>query len=128
MNRHMTAGLGLIAGIGIGAVAVQALHAQAKPPAFFIAEVTPTNPDAYLKEFVPTITKSQQDYGAKYLAQGGKTISILGEPPKSRVVVIQFETLDKIQAWLNSTGYKDAQAIGNKYATFRTFAVEGVSQ
>jgi uncharacterized protein (DUF1330 family) len=41
--------------------------------------------------------------------------------------VLQFESLDKAQAWWNSKATKDAFAVGEKYATFRDFAVEGVS-
>jgi uncharacterized protein (DUF1330 family) len=51
-----------------------------------------------------------------------------GSPPASRVVVIQFESLDKAQAWVNSSAYKAAQAIGEKYATFRAYQAEGISQ
>ena len=46
MNRTFTIGLGmLVTGAAIGAAAVQTLHAQAKPPAFQIVEVTVDAPD-----------------------------------------------------------------------------------
>ena len=54
MNRTFTIGLGmLVTGATIGAAAVQTLHAQAKPPAFQIVEVTVNDPDSYNKEFLP---------------------------------------------------------------------------
>jgi uncharacterized protein (DUF1330 family) len=43
------------------------------------------------------------------------------------VVVVEFDTLDKAQAWWNSQATKDAFAIGKKYADFRQFAVEGLA-
>jgi uncharacterized protein (DUF1330 family) len=49
------------------------------------------------------------------------------EPPK-RVAILAFENLEKAQAALTSAAFKDARAIGEKYAKFRAFAVEGVSQ
>jgi hypothetical protein len=56
-----------------------------------------------------------------------KAFSITGEPPANRVVILQFENMDKVKAWRDVT--RDAQEkIGNKYAIFRTFAVEGVAQ
>jgi uncharacterized protein (DUF1330 family) len=127
MNQRIALGLAMLAGVAIGATAIQGLHAQAKPPAFFIAENTVTNQDGYTKEFLPPVTKSIQDEGGKFLARGGKTVSYLGPPPAPRVVVIQFESMDKAQAWMNSSSNKAAQAIGDKYATFRGYAVEGVS-
>jgi hypothetical protein len=44
------------------------------------------------------------------------------------VALVQFDNLDKAQAWWNSSAQKSAQAIGDKYATFRSYAVEGLSQ
>jgi len=43
-------------------------------------------------------------------------------------VVTQYENLEKAQAWWNSQATKDAFAIGKKYATFRLYAVEGMTQ
>ena len=60
------------------------------------------------------------------LRAGGPTISYEGTTPAPRVVVIQFESLDKLQALYNSA-YKDAVAIGDKFATQRIFGVEGLS-
>ena len=57
----------MLVGVGIGAVAVQTLHAQGKAPVYFIAEVDVTNQDAYIKEFLPlaqAATKSSGDYQA----------------------------------------------------------------
>jgi hypothetical protein len=45
--------LAVVAGFGIGALTVQSLHAQAKPPVYYIAEVDVTNVDAYTKEYAP---------------------------------------------------------------------------
>ena len=76
---------------------------------------------------IPPITKAIADAGGKFLVRGGKTISYEGTAPAPRVVVVQFESLDKLQALYNSAAYKDAIAIGDKYATQRIFGVEGVS-
>ncbi len=45
-----------------------------------------------------------------------------------RAVVNQFDSLEKAEAWRNSDAYKEARKIGNKYAKFNAFAIEGVSQ
>jgi len=44
------------------------------------------------------------------------------------VIVTQYESLDKAQEWWNSKETQDAVKIGEKYATTRDFAVEGLSQ
>jgi uncharacterized protein (DUF1330 family) len=128
MKTQSMVGLALLAGFGIGAVAVQALHAQGKPPAYVISEIDMTNPDAYAKEFVPLAQKALRDSGQKVLASGGKTASLYGEPPRSRIVLSVFENLEKAQAAYSSPAYLEARKIGDQYAKLRIFAVEGVSQ
>jgi heme-degrading monooxygenase HmoA len=44
------------------------------------------------------------------------------------VAIQQWESMEKIQAWRNSADYKKAREIGNKYAKFRAFTVEGLPQ
>jgi len=46
-------GLSVLTGIGVGAIAVQTQHAQAKPPIYRIAEIQITDVAAYSKEFAP---------------------------------------------------------------------------
>jgi uncharacterized protein (DUF1330 family) len=127
MNTKYKYALVMGAGFALGAVAVQALHAQAKPPAYLITEVTVKDQDAFMKEFAIPGMKPIQEAGAKFLARGSKPISLAGDAPAPRVTVIQFGSMDKAQEWWNSPGNKDMQAIGDKYASFRTYLVEGLS-
>jgi len=127
VNRHITVGLAMVASAALGAATVQTLHAQVKPPAYNIVEITIKDQDGYNKEYLPLITKVLADAGGKFLVRGGKTISFEGAAPAPRVVVLQFESLDKLQALYNSASYKDAIAVGDKYATQRIFGAEGVS-
>ena len=120
--------LTLFAGFGLGAVSTQTLHAQSKPPAYVISEVDVTNQDAYFKEYAPLVTKAIEAGGGKFLARGGKTVVINGEPPKGRVVVTAYDSLEQAQALYSSPAYLEARKIGDKYATFRTFAVEGLAK
>jgi uncharacterized protein (DUF1330 family) len=119
--------ISVMAGIATGAAAVQALHAQAKPPAFVVGEIDMKNPELFAKDYVPNASKAVRDGGGKYIVNGGKSVSFSGEPPK-RIVVMAFESLEKAEAAFNSAAYKEAKAVGDKYATFRVYAVEGIAQ
>ena len=44
----------------LGALAVEALHAQAKPPVFYIAEADVTDLKGYVKEFAPKAAASAE--------------------------------------------------------------------
>ena len=128
MKATVTVPMAMIGGFALGALAVQALHAQAKPAAYGVAEVVVSNPDAYAKEFLPVIRKTITDAGGKFLAAGGKTISLQGAAPAPRVVIVQWANLDQEETWWKSAATKDAFAIGEKYATFRNYVVEGIPQ
>jgi uncharacterized protein (DUF1330 family) len=121
-------GLGILASFGLGAGVVEGLHAQASPPAYVISEIDVTNADAYAKEYVPLASKALADSGQKRLVSGGKTISLSGAPPASRIVVSMFENLEKAKAAYSSPAYLEARKIGDQYAKLRIFAVEGIAQ
>jgi len=127
MKTRYTVALSMLAGAAIGAFAIQGLHAQAKPRAFVVAEVDVTNQEGFTKEYVPLAVKALTDSGNKPLARGGKTASIEGAPPK-RVVINSFDSVDQAVAAYNSPAYKEARKIGNKYATFRIYAVEELAK
>lgn len=130
MKARYTVALSLLAGATLGAAAMQGLHAQAKPPAFVIAEIDVTNQDGFVKEFAPLAVKALGENGPGYkaIARGGKTVAIEGAPPKTRIVINHFDSLDAAMAAYNSAAYKKAREVGNKYGTFRIYATEGVAQ
>jgi uncharacterized protein (DUF1330 family) len=125
MKTHYTVTLAMLTGFGLGAVAVQGLHAQAKPPVYQVTEIDILDQEAYLKDYIPKARAAIQAAGAKFLAAGGKTTTIEGEPPKSRVVIQQWDSLEKIQAYRNSAAFNDLLPLREKLAKFRSFVVEG---
>ncbi len=128
MKANCKIAIALLAGAIIGAAAIEALHAQAKPVGYIVSEVDITNQDAFVKEYTPLAVKAnEQAAGFKALVRGGKVVSIEGAPPKSRIVISSFATLDAAVAAYNSPAYKEARAVGNKYGTFRIYAVEGLA-
>ena len=128
MKTRYTVAWSVLAGVVIGAAAVQALHAQAKPPAYVVAEIDVTNVEPYDKEYVPPAAKAITDAGGKYVVRGGRTVAIFGQPPQPRVAVMVFESMEKANAAFESSAYKEAKKIGDKYAKFRVYAVEGLLQ
>jgi uncharacterized protein (DUF1330 family) len=125
--RHMVT-LALVVGFGLGAVTVQGLHAQGKASIYYIAEIDVTNLDAYTKEYAPKAQELIKKSGGRLLAAGQKVTSIEGDPPKPRVAVQVWDSMEKIQAWRKSPEFKEIRKVGEKYAKFRSFTVEGLPQ
>jgi uncharacterized protein (DUF1330 family) len=93
---------------GLGdAVATQSLNAQAKPP--------------YVPRAQAVITAA----GGRFLGARQKVTAIEGEPPKSRIAVIAWDSAEQIQAWRNSAAFKELLPIRDKYGKVRAFTVEG---
>ena len=128
MKAHVKMGLAMLIGLGLGAGGVEGLRAQAKPPAYVISEIEVTDANAYAQEYVPLANRALADSGQKRLVSGGKTISLSGAPPASRIVVSVFESLEKAQAAYTSPAYLAARKIGDKYGKLRIYAVEGIGQ
>jgi hypothetical protein len=88
MKSHQKLALALAAGAALGAAAVQAIHAQARPPAYVVGEIDITDPEGYAKEFGPLARKAlAEGPGYKALVLGGKSIAIAGSPPGKRVII-----------------------------------------
>jgi uncharacterized protein (DUF1330 family) len=128
MKTLYTAAFAMLTGAAIGALAVQGLHAQTKPPAYVVSEIEITDMDAYQKEYAPIAQALIKAAGGHLLAAGQNIVSFEGAPPKTRVSINRFDSMEAAQIWRNSSQYKEARKVGDKYAKFRAFAVEGFPQ
>jgi uncharacterized protein (DUF1330 family) len=128
MKTNYKVAIALIAGAAIGGAAIQSLHAQAKPPVYVVGENSVTNVEAYTKEFVPLARASIKNAGGKSVGASQKVTSLEGAPQTARVTINVFDSLEKAQAWRTRAEYTAARKIGDKYATFRAYVVEGVPQ
>ena len=127
MKTHSTIALAMLAGFGLGTVAVQGLHAQAKAPVYLVNEIEILDAETYAKDFVPKATAAVKTGGGKLLA-GGKATALEGDPPKSRVVIQQWDSIEQIKAYRESAAYKELLPIRDKLAKFRIYTVEGIVQ
>ena len=133
MGPKIAVAIAMLASMGAGAAVVQVLHAQAKPPVYFIGEIDVTNPEGYTKEYLPRAREIIKAHGGQLVAAGGAAgsgypvIPVDGEPPK-RVVIYRYPSADAVHAWRNDPAYEEVRKIGEKYAKYRTFAVDGIPQ
>ena len=116
-------------GLLIGGGGVQMLYAQSKPPAFVVAEITVRDLEGYEMNFLKPAQKTIADHGGKYLAGGfNKTLSLAGAEPPNRVVLLQFANMDAVKAWRKEGEADLENDVGEKYAKFRVYAIEGIAQ
>ena len=65
-------------------------------------------------------------YGGKFIARGGRTETLEGDWSPSRLVIIQFDSIEQAKKWLNSDEYSAARKLRHKTATSRMVVIEGV--
>ena len=127
MNIKHRAMLYALGGIVIGASGGAALHAQstATAPAYYVVEVNVRDLDRYKNDYAAHVAATLAPYGGRYLAAGGRTESIEGAPPASRVSLLEFPSVEKAEAWYNSPEYDKIKPVRHAVATTRSFIVEG---
>jgi hypothetical protein len=85
MNSTFEITLAVVAGVALGAAAVQGLHAQAKPKAWSVSELE-TLDAAARTAFVPVVQAAQKAAGARiFNTGGGRIVASEGAAPPPRV-------------------------------------------
>jgi uncharacterized protein (DUF1330 family) len=127
MKTHYTVALAMLAGVGLGAIAVQGLHAQAKPPSYVVIDITEvTDPEGFKAVTTSAAASPTRAtaLGGRYVIRTETTTALDGIPPK-RFVVLAFDSKEKAQGWADATDVKAINAIRGKTTKSRAFIVEG---
>jgi uncharacterized protein (DUF1330 family) len=121
---------GLFAGIVSAFLALTATlpaFAQvAVPHAYYIAEFEPTVPDA-IKPYSAQVASTFEPFGGRFIVRGGQAAYLEGAPSKGRIVIIEFDSMAKAQAWYASPAYTALREIRYKAGISRTFILEGIA-
>ena len=117
--------LAMLAGAALGAAATHELHAQARPPVYVVTEIAVRNIPGYVNEYAPRAQESIKKAGGKILAASLNVTQLEGPAP-TRVVIQVWDSPEQIAAWAHGPDYNEIRKIGERYAIFRSFAVEGL--
>jgi len=128
MNRIIFTGLGMLAGIAIGAGAVSGLNAQGKGPgAYAVVDIGEIMDPATFKTLIPKAMAANEAFGGHFVVRTENIVPLDGAAPK-RFVIIGFDTMDKAKAWDKSALQDEVNAIRKKSTKSRTFLVDGALQ
>ncbi len=127
MNTNFKIAVAVVAGAALGAAAMQGLHAQAKLKAYSVTEVEVLDP-AGLAVYTPFIQAVIKGAGGRtFNTAGGRTIAFTGEAPR-RVGIIEWDSLEQAQAFVNSAAFSNLAPQRNKAEKYiRQYAVEATS-
>ena len=91
---------------------------------YVIAQMTVTDPDAfadYPGQAGPTVAS----FGGRYVVRGGGIDRREGDWAPGRVVIIEFDSVEKAQAWYDSQIYEEAKALRIRTTVSSLMIVEG---
>jgi len=129
MKIHYALAAATIAGFGLGAIAIDRLHAQAKPPVYVVIDISDITDAEGFKAVGQRSNAAGaavfKEQGGRYIARTQNITALDGTPPK-RMIIIAFDSVDKAQAWNNSPAQKEVNAIRGKTTKSRSFIVEGM--
>ena len=92
--------------------------------AYFIAQLEITDPagfDEYRKLVAPLVDK----YGGKYVVRGGAIEPIEGDWAPKRLVILEFESVERVKQWHDSEDYRPVMEMRHKSAITNAVIVEG---
>jgi uncharacterized protein (DUF1330 family) len=93
--------------------------------AYVIVDIDVHDPVGYeqYKKLAPTTIEL---YGGKYLARGGRTEKLEGDWTPSRLVILQFESVEQAKKWINSPEYSEARKMRLATTNSKMVVIEGV--
>ena len=93
--------------------------------AYVIMDIDVKDPTTY-KEYIGLAPATVEAYGGKYQARAGRTEKLEGDWVPKRLVILQFESLERARAWLDSPEYQPIKRLRHAAAVSNIVAIEGV--
>ena len=94
-------------------------------PAYIIVEIEITDPVGY-EEYKKQAVATLEQYGGKYIVRGGACETLEGDWKPKRIVVLQFDNMERAKAWLNSPEYVEPRKQRHRTASTRMILVKGL--
>ena len=109
----------------LGVVSDRAWGAQDAPKTgYIIAQIDVTNPQTYA-EYAKLSPGIISQYGGRFLARAGRTVTLEGTPARSRVVIVEYPSFEQAQSFFNSSEYQQAKKLREGAANAQFIVVEG---
>ncbi len=94
-------------------------------PAYWVAHVNITDPETY-KNYSDRAPAALLKYGGKFLARGGRHETLEGDAAQTRVVVLEFESLERALECYHSPEYQEAKTFREGAADIHLAIVESL--
>jgi uncharacterized protein (DUF1330 family) len=94
-------------------------------PAYIIVDIEITDPAGY-EEYKKLAGATVEKYGGKYIVRGGAVETLEGDWEPKRIVVLEFESVQRAKEWLNCEAYREPRKMRHRTAKTKMIVVESV--
>jgi uncharacterized protein (DUF1330 family) len=91
---------------------------------YIIVDVQITDPAAY-ERYKAAVPATLAAYGGKFLVRGGRAETLEGNWEPNRIVVVEFESVEKAKAWWSSQEYAAPKQLRQSASLTKMIVVEG---
>ncbi len=93
--------------------------------ALIIVDIEVLDPVRY-EDYKRLASAAIATYGGRYLVRGGKSEVLDGDWQPRRLVVLEFDSMEKAKAWRESPEYAEAKKVRDECARANMVVVEAV--
>jgi uncharacterized protein (DUF1330 family) len=94
-------------------------------PAYLISTIEIKDAAGY-DEYRKLVAPVLQQYGGRFLVRGGRIHHLEGQWQPKRVVVVEFDSVERAKAFSDSAEYAQAKLIRHRTSDSSVIVVEGV--
>lgn len=91
---------------------------------YIIVDVKVTDPEAY-ERYKASVPATLAAYGGKFIVRGGRAETLEGDWESNRIVVVEFESVEKAKAWWSSQDYAAPKQLRQSASVTKMIVVEG---
>ncbi len=92
--------------------------------AYVIVQVNVNDPRRY-EDYKKMVPPTLEPYGGQFLVRGGKVEALEGSWNPARMVVIEFDSVERAKAWWGSNEYAEAKALRQATADTEMIVIQG---
>lgn len=95
-------------------------------PVYMIVEIEIKDQERYA-EYVKRVPEVVAKYGGRYLARGGHVTPLSGNWDPQRIVLIEFETMERLRECFGSPEYIELAPLRERSTVGKSIVVQGCS-
>lgn len=95
-------------------------------PVYMIVEAKEVMDKQKYGEYIQKVPQTIEKFCGKYLARGGQVKVVSGDWNPARLIIVEFESMDKFESWWDSPEYRKVAPLREQSAKTNAIVVEGI--